>query len=374
MQVSMLVSGMQGRARRVLALVMMGVLPATAIANDQQQPRLTRVCPDGVTIDASETCRPVAGVAQPGVTEATLTGTITSVGATISNAVSGAFGGGGAATAASGVSRTALSGQTGQAAAAGGSKWNVWIALSHLNVGYSFQPLQSGGNATVVLGGVDYTIGNSLVLGLAVTDERTRIGTSYNGGNIRGDGNTFAPYLGWRINNAWLLDASLGFGDTKLTSTDNSVPGGTTGSNKAERTMGSVGLAYNHGMGRWLFTGKGSLLTAESKFSAFNFSNGTPVTASTTRTTQARLGAQAAYNAGSVVPFVGVTYINDLERPTQGVVGGQTAANDRDAWQVRLGMNFRSSGALYGGVVLSTDLGRSQVKNDQILVNVGMRF
>ena len=373
----MLVSGMAGRARLVLALVVIAVMPATAIAAveiPQQQPRLTRVCPDGVTIDASATCRPVAGVAQPGATEATLTGTITSVGSTISNAVSGAFGGGGAATAASGISRTALSGQTGQAAAAGGSKWNVWVALSHLNVGYSFQPLQSGGNATVVLGGVDYTIGNSLVLGLAVTDERTRIGTSYNGGNIRGDGNTFAPYLGWRINNAWLLDASLGFGDTKLTSTDNSVPGGTTGSNKAERTMGSVGLSYNQGMGRWLFTGKGSLLTAESKFSAFNFSNGTPVAASTTRTTQARLGAQAAYNAGNVVPFVGVTYINDLERPTQGVVGGQTAANDRDAWQVRLGMNFRSSGALYGGVVLSTDVGRSQVKNDQILVNVGMRF
>ena len=373
----MLVSGMAGRARLVLALVVIAVMPATAIAAvaipQQQQQQPTKVCPDGVTIDASATCRPVAGVAQPGATEATLTGTITSVGSTISNAVSGAFGGGGA-TAASGVNRTALSGQTGQAAAAGASNWNAWVALARLDVGYSFQPLQSGGNATLVLGGVDYTIGNSLVLGLAVTDERTRIGTSYNGGNIRGDGNTFAPYLGWRINNAWLLDASLGFGDTKLTSTDNSVPGGTTGSNKAERTMGSVGLSYNQGMGRWLFTGKGSLLTAESKFSAFNFSNGTPVTASTTRTTQARLGAQAAYNAGSVVPFVGVTYINDLERPTQGVIGGQTAANDRDAWQVRLGMNFRSGGALYGGVVLSTDVGRSQVKNDQIMVNVGMRF
>ena len=74
------------------------------------------------------------------------------------------------------------------------------------------------------------------------------------------------------------------------------------------------------------------------------------------------------------MPFVGVTYIYDIERANQGVFAGQNAANDRDAWQVRAGLNFRSSGALYGGIVLSSDLGRSQVKNDQILVNVGLRF
>ena len=62
------------------------------------------------------------------------------------------------------------------------------------------------------------------------------------------------------------------------------------------------------------------------------------------------------------------------QRPNQAAVAGQTAANDRDAWQVRAGLNFRSSGALYGGIVLSSDVGRSQVKNDQIMVNVGMRF
>ena len=74
------------------------------------------------------------------------------------------------------------------------------------------------------------------------------------------------------------------------------------------------------------------------------------------------------------MPFVGLTYIYDIERATQGAVGGQTAANDRDGWQVRAGLNIRSAGALYGGLVLSSEVGRSQVKNDQILVNLGVRF
>ena len=336
-------------------------------------PPATKTCPNGSVIYASDNCPPVAGVAQPGATDATLTGAVINLGVTIGSAIGGAFGGN-TATAASGVSRYALTGQTGQAAAPGGAKWNLWGALSRVNVGYSFQPLQSGGNADLVLGGIDYSFSNSLVAGVALTDERTRISTSFNGGNISGNGNTIAPYLGWRINNNWLLDATLGFGTTKLNSTDNSIAGGITGSNKAERTMGSLGLAYNHGMGRWLLTGKGSLLTVESKMSSFTFSNGTFVNGSTTRTTQMRLGAQGAYNAGNVVPFMGLTYIYDIERANQGALAGQNAANDRDAWQVRAGLNFRSSGALYGGIVLSSDLGRSQVKNDQILVNVGLRF
>ena len=92
------------------------------------------------------------------------------------------------------------------------------------------------------------------------------------------------------------------------------------------------------------------------------------------RTTQARLGGQAAYNMGNLVPFLGVTYINDIQRPNQGPVGGQSAANDRDGWQLRAGINIRSSGALYGGVQVASEVGRSQVKNDQILFNLGIRF
>lgn len=333
-------------------------------------------CADGTLVYESSECKPISGVSQPGATNATLTGAISSIGSTIGGVVSGAFGGGGGSgtTAAAGVTRSALGGQTGAAAAAGAPRWNLWTAYSYVDVGYSFQPLQSGGHSSIFLAGIDYMISNNLIAGVAVTDERTRIDTSFNGGKLSGNGNTLAPYLGWRINRDWTLDASLGFGDTKLATTDNSVAGGITGSNKVDRSMGTLGLAYNQALGRWLLTGKGSLLLVENKFSAFTLSNNTFVPGSTTRTTQVRLGGQAAYNAGNIVPFVGLTYIYDIERAEQGAIAGQSAANDRDGWQVRVGMNIRSAGALYGGIVLSSEVGRSQIKNDQLLVNLGVRF
>ena len=339
-------------------------------------------CSDGSMIIFPAVC-PVKkndpAVTQPGVTNNTVSSTVIDLGNAIGGALSGAFGGGTGGTQTSGnsrgITRIALSpGETGAAAAAGRPRWNVWGAFTQVAVGYSFQPLQSGGKVNVAVGGVDYTVDDNLILGVAVTDERTRVDLNFNGGKIIANGNTVAPYLGWRITPNWLMDATIGFGSTSLSSLDNSVAGGITGNNKDKRTLASAGLAYNHVMGQWLLTAKGGLSTSEDKFSSFTLSNNTFVPGLTSRTTQARLGGQAAYNMGNLVPFFGVTYINDIQRPNQGPVGGQSAANDRDGWQLRAGINIRSSGALYGGVQVSSEVGRSQVKNDQILLNIGMRF
>ena len=335
------------------------------------------VCPAGTTPNANQTAcianQPPSST-QSGVTSQTFTGLMTNIGQTIGGVLGGSSGGSGNAVMAPGLNRVAISGETGAAAAAGGARWNAWLAYTQANVGYSFQPLQTSGDQKVLLGGIDYSFANNVTLGVALTDERLRATTSFNGGSINGSGNTVAPYLGWRINQNWAVDATLAWGTTNINPVDNSIAGGTTGANKDKRSLVSGGLAYNQSMGQWLLTGKGTLMTAEDKFSSFTTSRNQFISASSTRTTQARVLGQAMYNAGMFVPFVGVTYIYDLERPFQAAVGGQSAANDRDGWQLRAGVNFRSSGALYGSVQVTSEVGRSQVKNDQILFNVGMRF
>ena len=338
-------------------------------------PAATKTCPNGAVVPVAQTCPTTPATLQSGITNQTITGMMTNIGQAIGNALGGTSGGGGSGSAMTpGMTRVALSGDTGAAAAAGGARWNAWLAYTQANVGYSFQPLQTSGDQKVVLGGIDYSFANNVTLGVALTDERLRATTSFNGGSINGSGNTVAPYLGWRINQNWAVDATLAWGTTNINQVDNSIAGGTTGANKDKRSLVSGGLAYNQSMGQWLLTGKGTLMTAEDKFSSFTTSRNQFISANSTRTTQARVLGQAMYNAGMFVPFVGVTYIYDLERPFQAAVGGQSAANDRDGWQLRAGVNFRSSGALYGGVQVASEVGRSQVKNDQILFNVGMRF
>ncbi len=365
-----------------LAVLLAWGLSGTARAGKNSVP-MTKTCSNGSVVETSQSCPVTPATSQPGVTANTVSGTIVDIGSSIGSAISSAFGGssfggglGGAqnTSSASGIQRAALpSGETGAAAAAGKPRWNVWGALARATVGYSFQPLQSGGTVNVALGGLDYTFGENLIVGVAVSDERTRVSTPFNGGSLSANGNTIAPYLGWRITPNWQMDATVGFGSTSLNSVDNSA-GSITGNNKDKRTMASVGLAYNQIMGKWLLTGRGGLSSSEDKFSAYTLSNNTFVAASTSRTLQLRAGGQAMYNAGAVLPFVGLTYINDLQRPNQTPVGGQSAANDRDGWQVRLGLNIPTKGALYGSVAISTEVGRSQVKNNQLMANLGFRF
>ena len=55
-------------------------------------------------------------------------------------------------------------------------------------------------------------------------------------------------------------------------------------------------------------------------------------------------------------------------------MAGQNAANDRDAWQLQLGVNIFSKGPLSGGLVYANETGRSQVRNDSVMANVSYRF
>ena len=290
----------------------------------------------------------------------------------ISNALSGALSG----RTVGGVTRASLSpkDETGKAAAAGGEKWNAWAAYGRTNVGYSFAPLQSNGDVTLALLGVDYTFGGNVLAGVAASWDKTDIDTIFNAGKLTSRGYMVAPYLAWQINRSWLFDTSVGWGRSKLSQVDNSGGVPVAGTPTDDRLFGSLSLSYSRAFDKVLLTGKGSYLHAEDKIDAFTLSNGTVIPSSTTRLSQVRFGGQAAYSGAGVMPYVGLYYIRDTERADQPPVGGAVAANDNDAWQIAVGLNIVSKGALYGGIQFSSDRGRSEVKNNQFLVNIGVRF
>lgn len=290
------------------------------------------------------------------------------ISAMLSNIVSGS---------ASGTQRTSLllNGETGQAAAASATRWNAWGALGQNQLGYSFQPLRSSGKVNVVMGGVDYTFGNNVIFGVAYTDDRTRIDTQFNNGSLGGNGYSIAPYIAVPFARNWVFDASMGWGRNKISQVDNVTPGITlTGNTTDARFFSSVALSYAAQAGKLQWTGKGMYLFSEDKLNQFTQSNNVLVPSSTTRVAQLRLGGQLSYDTGGIVPYAGLTYIYDTQAPTQPVFGGLTPANDRDAWQVALGVNFYSRGPLSGSVQYSQDTNRKEVKNNILMANIAYRF
>jgi hypothetical protein len=308
-----------------------------------------------------------------------LQGTFLSGGATYGTAFGGGMGSGGSGangnTSSIGSGRFALSTRdTGKAAAGMGSNWNVWLAYSRSDLGYKYQPLQSSGHVDLTLIGADYTFANNLTAGLAVGFDQTRVGTSFNGGNLSANGYMVAPYLSWRFTPAWSLDGTLGFGHSNISQVDNSTPGGTTGSYGDDRFLGSLSLAYTKMLGKWIFTGRGAYLTSQDRYSQFTLSSGTNVSGATNHSTQLRAGGQALYNGGVVLPYVGVYYFNYVQQANQAAIGGTNPANDRDGFQLQAGIQFAPKGMVYGGIMAASDVGRSQIRNDLIMGNIGIRF
>lgn len=300
-----------------------------------------------------------------------------------SAAYGGAFGNGppgggsgaGGDTASLGGGRFALSTRdTGKAAAGMGSRWNAWLSFSHSELGYKYQPLQSSGHVDLTLIGIDYTFANNLVTGVAVGWDQTRVGTSFNGGNLKANGYMVAPYLSWRFTPAWSLDATLGFGHSNISQTDNSVVGGLSGGYGDDRFLGALSLGYTKMLGKWILTGRGSYLTSQDRYDQFTLSNNATISAATNHTSQLRAGGQAMYNSGVILPYVGVYYFNYVQQANQAALAGTNPANDRDGFQLQAGIQFAPKGMVYGGLMLSSDVGRSQIKNDLILGNIGIRF
>jgi len=290
-----------------------------------------------------------------------------------SGAISGAVGSavGGAGSNSPTGQTTVRFGLSGQAAAAGGPKWNGWVAYSQSKVGYT--PVGASGTVDVAVAGIDYLISNMVVAGVAVAGDRSRVNTAFNAGSISGNGYTISPYFGIALNREFTVDGTIGFGRGNV---DLNAGGAGTGSFKDRRTISSVGLTYRkQSSGPWLISGRGALLNTSSKLGAYTLSGGGSVQDTTVNVTQLRLSGQLGYRAGIFTPYVGLTYIYDIHRPTDPGVPGQPApSNDRDGWAPSIGLRFNSAGALYGGIQYTSEQNRSQVKNNQLLMNLGIRF
>ena len=270
----------------------------------------------------------------------------------------------------SGVARASLTNQTGLAGAAADQRWSGWAALSSNSIGYSFAPLNSSGNASSALIGVDYLYASGVLAGVALGTDSSKTDTSFNNGNVSTSGYTLSPYFMVPLSTNWTLDGSLGFGSGKVNS---NFGGGLVGNTTDARSFGALALTYSTAMGNWQVQGAGSILASASKISQFTLSNAAVIAGSTNSVTQLRGGARAYYGAGQFVPFVGLTYSHDLSRTDVLPVAGQTPANARGAFIALAGVGINQGKQVSGSVQLTSEM-RQQVRNNGVQGSLSLKF
>lgn len=272
-------------------------------------------------------------------------------------------------------------GTRGAAAGAAIGKFNVWGNLSETDSKqeYAALPGYSNGLARNDMGilntvlGVDYSFFPNLTAGLAIGIDRG----DGSGGNtdptfakntIRSNGYVFSPYLGWQINREFSLDASAGFGRGE-------VKMYTTNEVATDRWYAGANLNYSRWVGNLQFSGRASLLHGVEQYGDIKVSGvGQAGTGARNTLDQARLMAQVGYWMNSVMPYAGLSYVDDLDRKTT-QFGAPSNPIGRNAWEWRLGANFFSLvSGVTGGVYFAREEGRSNQKSDSLVANLNIRF
>jgi Autotransporter beta-domain len=273
-----------------------------------------------------------------------------------------------AALAASG--NASLPGQTGLSASAADSRWNGWAAASSNSTAYTFTPLNSSGRVNSLLVGLDYSYRNGALAGVALGADSSNTSTTFNNGSIGTSGTTVAPYFMVPLASDLLIDGSIGFGSGRLNS---NFGGGITGSTTEVRNFAALGLTKFMNLGKWQVAGNAQLLSSGSRAKAFTLSNATAINEASSGVTQLRMGARGSYGSGQFVPYMGLTYSQDLNRPDIAPIAGQAAANARGAFIAQAGVNINQTGVFSGSVGLTSEM-RKETRNTGLVATISMKF
>lgn len=263
-----------------------------------------------------------------------------------------------------------LAHQTGLAGGAGDSPWSGWAAVSGNHGTYSFQPLASTSRSNNAMAGVGYSLGGGTEVGVNLGVDATDVTSRLNARSLDYRGYNVMPYFFKPLAPNWTLDGTLGFGRAKVRANGG---GNVTGESRESRRFGAVGLNYFTSAGDWRMVGSGGLQTYSSKLQRFTLSDATVIAASSNHLTQLTLGGQASYGSGRVVPFVGVSYAHDLNRPVRQAVAGQTPSDARGTFSGQVGLSFRPNKQVSASLQLTTDR-RSQMRNNGLQAALNVRL
>ncbi|MDD5176415.1 MAG: autotransporter outer membrane beta-barrel domain-containing protein [Sterolibacterium sp.] len=235
-------------------------------------------------------------------------------------------------------------------AAGGASQWNAWGSVTGETFKYTRNAVERKLDTTNTVLGVDYALSPTVTFGFSTAFDRST-GSLFDRTTT---GYTVAPYVGWQLSKEWSLDAIVGWGKGDIDSGGISI--------KPDRTFYGTNLSYTTWANSWQLSAKGSYLYGEENYGSISVRN---------KIDQWRLGGRVGYWMDGVLPYFAVSYSSDNQR----TAGAGTSDLGENATLSSLGVDFISlKSNLTGGIVFSTEGGRTNSKRDSVMANINYRF
>lgn len=253
---------------------------------------------------------------------------------------------------------------------------NVWASgtINDTNQSYTALDASTTKNDTDIRTaafGADYALTSLMAVGLSASfDNGDGLGSNGGGAPNRftSKGYLIAPYFGMQISNELAVDVSLGLGKGEL-----DIAGNVT--TEADRLFAATNLSYSKWLGNAQLTGKIGYLHAEEKYDNTQVGGvDQSGTGAKNKLDQLRGGLQAGYWMDGVMPYLGLSYSDDVHRSTT-QAGDITDPIGEDGWLWTVGVNFVSTkSGLTAGLAYSQEEGRSNQDNEIMMANINYRF
>ncbi len=252
-------------------------------------------------------------------------------------------------------------------------KLSLWLSANYNNAENTFPAIAYDADTYGVSIGVDYTASDTVNVGAFLSYANTDTETPFNGGGSDTDAFSVGPYVSVMLNDLLTLDASVGYTFSQI---DNRRVAGAvtiTGEQDADTWFGTVNLSAT----KWLennigLTGRVGYSYSDSENDAYTDSTGTPVAGSDSQLGQLQIAARASYYTETALPYIGITYVNDVD--SERVIAAPLPSDDEDEFIANAGVTFFGEGALSGGIDLSYNFGRDDTDGFGIGANVSFAF
>lgn len=85
-----------------------------------------------------------------------------------------------------------------------------------------------------------------------------------------------------------------------------------------------------------------------------------------------RIAGRVSYYTGNMMPYVGLTYVHDVER--ERIIAAPLPSDDRDEFIANAGVSFFGEGAISGGIDFSYNFSRDDTDGLGVGANVSFKF
>ena len=264
---------------------------------------------------------------------------------------------------------------TGQAAGDGFNyPWGIWGSYTHSRFDDDFTGTAFDSDADTWLFGADFAITENVILGASIGYDTTDVSTLFNAGQQAVDTFTVAPYMGVYLSDYLDVESDVSMNVAigySMVDIDSSAPGAgaarVTSSTDSDRFFYTVNVNAGRQIGDFYGSLTSGIVYSRSDTDGFVDSTGVTFAETDSKFGRFTIGGDVSYLIGGFEPFASAAYRYDFSSEDIVLPAGSVQPdNDKDDFDVGLGVRYYGDGALSGSVTYTRTFGRSNVDQDSI--------